>query len=212
VICCGRPWVPGGHGPCVPAQAGACPATASSPQVAKSTSLVQSEPTPALVFAWVCAVDAVARLLVSDSSSATDRGDVGPRRCFAQRAICRRLGCRCSLRGSGSEALRPSTTSPIVGRRRSPHPHRLRQQHHYGAPRSPRRGDSRTAGAMQQSATHDETAPSRPISSDAGVEAGVCSSREQQPGRLQIAANHAGSKHIGGPAIALDLNRSVHHP
>jgi hypothetical protein len=63
---------------------------------------------------------------------------------------------------SGSEALRRSTTAPLLGRRRLPQPHRLRKQHGDGARRNPWRVDSRTAGTMQQSATRDETTPSRP--------------------------------------------------
>ncbi|MGC2204005.1 MAG: hypothetical protein WA633_28155, partial [Stellaceae bacterium] len=62
---------------------------------------------------------------------------------------------------SGSEALRPSTTAPLLGRWRLPQPHRLRKQHGYGARRNLRRVDSRTAGTMQQSATRDETTPPR---------------------------------------------------
>ena len=95
---------------------------------------------------------------MSDSSSGPDRADARPRRCFAQRP---RLGSGCPLGGSGSEALRPSTTAPLIGRGRLPQPHRLRKQHGYGARRNPRRVDSRTAGTMQQSATRDETTPSR---------------------------------------------------
>ena len=37
---------------------------------------------------------------------------------------------------SGSEALRPSTTAPLLGRRRLPQPHRLRKQHGDGARRN----------------------------------------------------------------------------
>ena len=62
---------------------------------------------------------------------------------------------------SGSESLRPSTTAPLLGRRRLPQPHRLRKQHGDGAPRNPSRVDWRTAGTMQQSAARDETTPSR---------------------------------------------------
>ena len=116
----------------------------------------------------VTAASAIAWPGLSDSSSGPDRADARPRRCFAQRP---RLGSGGPLGGSGSEALRASTTAPLIGRGRLPQPHRLRKQHGYGARRNPRRVDSRTAGTMQQSATRDETTPSRSLQQRFLVEA-----------------------------------------
>jgi hypothetical protein len=76
-----------------------------------------------------------------------------------------RLAAAHVLGPAGSEPLRPSTTVPILDRRRPAQPHRLRKQHGDGAPRSPRRVDLRTVGAMQPSVTRGETSPSRPMRS-----------------------------------------------
>ena len=126
--------------------------------------------------------DAHAWLRLSDSSSGPDRADARPRRCLAQRP---RLGSGCPLGGSGSEALRPSTTAPLLGRRRLPQPHRLRKQHGDGGRRNPWRVDSRTAETMQQSATRDETTPSRPLRAPAGRSGWLSLAEEKRPARCR---------------------------
>ena len=83
--------------------------------------------------------------------------DARPRRCFAQRPICRWLGSGCSPSGSGREALRPSTTAPIVGRRRSRQPHRIRKQDAEGTtrPASCRPADGRGDSTLRDARRDD---------------------------------------------------------
>jgi hypothetical protein len=100
----------------------------------------------------------ISSLELSDSSSGPDRADARQRRCFAQRP---RLGSGLPPGRLRQRGVASVDYCSLLGRRRLPRPQRLRKRHGDGAPRNPRRVDSRTAGTMQQSATRYETTPSR---------------------------------------------------
>jgi hypothetical protein len=71
----------------------------------------------------VTARSSVSWVDLSDSTSATDRADARPRRCFGQDRLASGCDPAALMVGSAGEALRPSTTAQVVGRRRPPQPH-----------------------------------------------------------------------------------------